>query len=400
MSRGELMSKMKSWFGKSTDAPVRSWFALFLCLFPLLFSVLWFKPTPSVPVPAIAAHAYRPASRDRKLIFPRDHGAHRDSAYEWWYFTGHLLDRAGKEQAGFELTVFRLSPSAGPMRESKAGLRPESASYLMAHFAVSDLKTGQFFYRSFGMRERTASPEVHAADETLQVEMPGVQMAWQEKSRQMQLFADVGGRVLRASLRPTKPLVLHGERGFSKKGACETCASHYSSFTRLEGQGDLTGLSHGRMRVWYDHEFGSNALEKGQTGWDWLSIQFDDGWDLMLFRLRSEQGPPVFHGSLISPQGEVSPLSAREFSLKPEGSWASPHTGASYPAEWKVEVSFPEKDFKRSFRVVPKLADQELRGELATYWEGTCDVQDASGRSLGLSYLEMTGYDSRSRPRF
>ena len=28
---------------------------------------------------------------------------------------------------------------------------------------------------------------------------------------------------------------------------------------------------------WMDHEFGSSFLEKSQAGWDWFSMQLDDG---------------------------------------------------------------------------------------------------------------------------
>jgi predicted secreted hydrolase len=39
-----------------------------------------------------------------------------------------------------------------------------------------------------------------------------------------------------------------------------------------------------------DHEFGTSFLEAGQIGWDWLSIQLDDGRDLMLYQFRRQDG--------------------------------------------------------------------------------------------------------------
>ena len=35
-----------------------------------------------------------------------------------------------------------------------------------------------------------------------------------------------------------------------------------------------------------DHEFFSDNLTEGKVGWDWMSVQLDDGADLMLFGIR------------------------------------------------------------------------------------------------------------------
>ena len=39
-----------------------------------------------------------------------------------------------------------------------------------------------------------------------------------------------------------------------------------------------------------DHEFGSSFLEADQAGWDWFSIQLNDGTDLMVYTLRDLDG--------------------------------------------------------------------------------------------------------------
>ena len=39
-----------------------------------------------------------------------------------------------------------------------------------------------------------------------------------------------------------------------------------------------------------DHEFGTSFLEPEQIGWDWFSLQLDDGRDLMIFQLRRADG--------------------------------------------------------------------------------------------------------------
>ena len=93
--------------------------------------------------------------------------------------------------------------------------------------------------------------------------------------------------------------------GYSQKGAEAGNASHYYSLTRMPTRGTIVGRWTSARTVigtsWMDHEFGTSFLEKSQTGWDWFSIQLDDGTDLMLYRLRSTDGSmdPQSSGTLV-----------------------------------------------------------------------------------------------------
>jgi predicted secreted hydrolase len=56
---------------------------------------------------------------------------------------------------------------------------------------------------------------------------------------------------------------------------------------------------------WMDHEFGTNQLGPDQIGWDWFSLQFDNGEELMLYQMRHQKGrgqagelPPHAHSEL------------------------------------------------------------------------------------------------------
>jgi predicted secreted hydrolase len=113
-------------------------------------------------------------------------------------------------------------------------------------------------------------------------------------------------------LRPLKPPVIHGVNGVSQKAEGAGRASHYVSFTRIETRGTIAiegreftveGLS------WMDHEFFTHQLEAEQTGWDWLSVQFDDGTELMLFRLRRKDGSmdPYSAGTFVDADGRSAP---------------------------------------------------------------------------------------------
>jgi predicted secreted hydrolase len=142
-----------------------------------------------------------------------------------------------------------------------------------------------------------------------------------------------------------------------------------------------------------DHEFGSDELQSNQVGWDWFSLQLDDRREVMLYRLRQKDGSvtPESSGSLIDAAGRVTYLPLAAFAVDATGTWTSPHTGGVYPSGWRVRVPGAHLDLT----LMPVLLDQELAnaGGGVSYWEGAVDVSDgASGKSLGVGYVELTGY--------
>jgi predicted secreted hydrolase len=156
---------------------------------------------------------------------------------------------------------------------------------------------------------------------------------------------------------------------------------------------EVTGQS------WMDHEFGTSFLEDVQAGWDWFSIQLDDGRDLMIFQIRQADGSvdPRSSGTLVEPDGTLTPVTVEgAFRLEPGRAWLSGASGGRYPVEWRVVVPGAALDLV----VTAVLDDQELRAaqpEGLTYWEGAVDARGrVQGRAVtGRGYLEMTGYAGR-----
>ena len=74
-------------------------------------------------------------------------------------------------------------------------------------------------------------------------------------------------------------------------------------------------------------------MAPGLVGWDWFSLQLDDGWEVMLYLLRHQDGSvdPASSGTLIDPQGHARHLNLADFTVKPTGAWTSPHSQAKYP---------------------------------------------------------------------
>ena len=143
----------------------------------------------------------------------------------------------------------------------------------------------------------------------------------------------------RLSTRGTKGPIFQGPNGYSIKGGEDGAASQYYSFTRMATRGRVSigGEEHAVEGVsWMDKEFGSNQLGARQIGWDWFSLQLDDGRDLMLYLLRDRHDQVDFaNGTLISREGQARYLESGDWSVRATGTWTSPHNGARYPAGWQ-----------------------------------------------------------------
>lgn len=323
--------------------------------------------------------------------FPRDHAAHPAYRIEWWYYTGNL-DAGDGRRFGYQVTFFRVGIDPAPSNPSRWAVR----DVYMTHLAVSD-PSG----RRYRVAERLsrAGPGLAGAE----VDRYRVWNGDWEASRD-----DAGRHVLRLRERELgvdlvldegKPPVLNGVQGYSRKGPSVGNASLYYSLTRMPTRGALM-IDGERVEVagdsWMDREFGTNFLEAGQVGWDWLSLQLSDGTDLMIYQLRQRDGSrdPYSGGTLTRPEGGVIALSSDGFALTAAGpTYRSHATGAIYPVAWRIEI--PSR--RIALDVSTPLPGQELDFRSSTgvaYWEGLIDVSGtASGRPVtGRGYLEMTGY--------
>jgi len=140
------------------------------------------------------------------------------------------------------------------------------------------------------------------------------------------------------------------------------------------------------------------------VGWDWFSLQLEDGADLMLYVMRLKDGglDPASSGTLVDPQGRARHLKLADFQIKATGTWKSPHSGATYPAGW--QITLPEAGY--SLTLQPTLADQELltggQQSPIIYWEGQVSVQGSKNQKplTGQGYVELTGYAGALGGRF
>lgn len=328
------------------------------------------------------------AAPGRAFSFPQDHGKHPDFQTEWWYFTGNL-DSPDGGKWGFQLTFFRRSMVREPRRNSAWAVR----DVYPAHFAITDIKNRAFFHTEIISRQGPGLAGATADDLNVHVR----DWSAQRQDDVIHLRAREGEYALKLELSPEKPPALHGASGYSRKGDSDEQASYYYSFTRLKAEGTVTfkGAFHTVSGLaWMDHEFGSSILLPDQAGWDWFSLQLEDGTDIMVFHLRKRDGGferPF--GTVVPEEGPAIDLAGKQISIKPTGSWTSPHTGATYPSGWGIEIP----DLQLSLEVKPLLEDQELSTDQSTrivYWEGAVEVTGLNQGKMakGRGYVELTGY--------
>lgn len=330
---------------------------------------------------AVLPHAeapYRQALPGYSYRFPRDYFEHPDFRTEWWYYTGNVRTLGGKRY-GFELVFFRQGRRRGPS-DNLSAWRVDDL--YLAHAALTDIDGRRFLYHE---RLNRAGPGVAGASFDQRRIWNG---NWSDRwyPGYQLLEATTEDFRFRLRLTPAKPVIINGENGVSQKAAGAGKASYYISLPRLEVEGEIDGQAV-EGTAWIDHEWFTHQLEEDQRGWDWFSVQLDNGAEFMLFQLRRQDGSidPYSSGTFIDRKGRAHHLKAADFTLTPLEYWTV------YPVRWRITVP----SLGVSLESKAALPDQVLRMKNGpSYWEGAVTY---SGSATGRGYLEMTGYEKPVR---
>lgn len=350
------------------------------------------------PAAAAAAAAADAAADDdrvqpgRTLRFPRDHGAHPGARIEWWYATGWVQGDRGDGAAllGFQLTFFRSR--TGLATDLPGRFAPRQL--LFAHAAVTDVAAGRHLHaqRITRWSGDEALPDAHAARSDTRVALGRwtLQRSAADGSYRALLPAPEAGITLDLQLRPSQPLLLQGDAGFSRKGPQPQQASHYYTQPQLQVAGRLQAGGPLRQgRGWLDHEWSDELLAPGAVGWDWIGINLLDGGALTAFVLRRADGSVVWAGGSHRPAGgALQAFAPQDVVFTPQRVWASPATGGRYPVEWAITTPAG----RHTLRALLDAQELDSRASAGTvYWEGLAELLAPGGARLGLGYLEMTG---------
>ena len=311
----------------------------------------------------------------RSFHFPQDHGPHEEFRNEWWYLTSILRTPEGR-LFGTQFTIFRQALTPSNKRENPW----QTGQIYLAHFAVSDIQSKE--HHSFERMARGHKRIAGAIAQPFRLYMDDwVLKSVGEQFDPLVLQMREQGFEVNLELSLTKPIVLHGNQGLSRKGPEN--ATYYYSIPRLASVGTIS-TPEGEFSVkgnsWLDREWMSALLSDDHLGWVWFSLQLEDGRDVVLFRLRSKTPEKQEHGVglMIAADGSTYQLDESDWSAEPSRYWQE------WPIEWNITLE------NRNYSVQPTFDDQLMQTNIR-YWEGVVLVMEGD-ETIGEGYLELTGY--------
>ena len=307
------------------------------------------------------------------VSLPADEAPH-DVAIEWWYFNGLLTDDRGKEYS-YHYVTFQ-GPSAG------------TAVPHLLQASLGDHTAGEHLT---GEQVLLGALDENAAG--IDVSVNGWEMKGDGKVYSLAFRLAEYSLDLKAV--STRPPVLHQGVGLVSLGPAGD--TFYYSRTRLDVTGTVAIAGEQRPvtgSAWMDHQWGEVVGQR--VGWDWVSLQLDDGSDVMAVQVWDplDRTPFANYGTLVTATGP--PLTQDDVSITSRETWTSLASGITYPSGWSLTV--PSLDL--SLELAPVLINSEFSGSRytpAAYWEGEVRATGThQGRRVeGRGFVELVGYDPR-----
>ena len=340
-------------------------------------------PTTQTPVPTLtpapSTVESQPTPSAAAVVFPEDEGPH-DTPVEWWYFNGMLRDEAGGEYS-YHFVTFQLEGTPGGTPHLLQATLGDHRSG--AHYDAETLALAPVHAEATGV-------DIATGDWLMRGGPDGYDMRFQ--------FSGPDGPIdLELSAVSQREPVLHGGSGLVDMGP-EAGSTYYYSRTRLAVSGWMEDTG-GRREVsgpgWMDHQWGD--VTRRDIGWDWSSIQLDDGSDLMVAVIWDPDGLRHLagHGTYREPDGDVTYYYEDDISITLLGVWVSPETGVEYPSGWRVEVAPLGLDLE----LTPFVEQAEFASGVikVSYWEGAVSVagQREGQPVTGWGFVELVGYDPK-----
>ena len=343
----------------------------------LLLSACDKPPAPEESFAGLGSDAaeFAQVAPGKVFSFPEDHGPHPGFRIEWWYVTANLKDAQGNV-FGVQWTLFRNAVNAGPMqqdwRDSTIWLGHAAVTSATHHYAAERFARG-----GVGQAGAQALPFDAWIDDWNFATRPGATSALAD----MQLKAGGAQFAYDLQLTSSRPLVLQGDNGYSRKSDQGQASYYYSQpFFTATGSISIDGQTYEVSgSAWLDREWSSQPLAASQTGWDWFSLHLDRGAQLMLFRVRDKDGGGYLTGTWIDAQGRTETLHNADIQLAPLT--RTEIDGRSIPTRWSLKIPGKELD------IITEAVNPKAWMNLGIpYWEGPVKFEG------GVGYLEMTGY--------
>ena len=319
-------------------------------------------------------------NKNYEIKFPLDHGAHSEFGIEWWYLTANLIGSDGKDY-GLQWTLFRIANPEGkttPWNNNQSfmahsSLHGSEKSWFEQKFARGNVGTSGVSIQPFN---------AFIDDWVFNASGSNLIPATLQFSIESDLVANL-------QLSTEKPLVLHGDNGYSEKfyaqDGAESPASYYYSQPYIEVSGQLA-LPDKTIEVsgdaWFDHEWTSQVLPENTSGWDWFALHLSKNSKLMLARVRHETQADHWIGTYISDDGNVFPLTSSD--IKAKINKTEEVEGRNLPLNWSISI----EKFGVDLETKPMKVNQWVPG-LVAYYEGAIKFD---GSHTGKGFMELTGY--------
>ena len=305
------------------------------------------------------------------LTLPADEAPH-DFQTEWWYFNVHLDSQDGRRFALHDV-VFQIQDL------------DSSRTLYVRQSGLADVSAGT---HATAERMRSEPEPLSGRPGSFRAEF-GDLFVSAEDGRRYRLVGRVGTVAYDLTLLATATPLLHDDDALVDFG--EAGVTYYYSRPRLEVSGTVTEAGGGPAPVtglgWMDRQWGN--FQPVAIGWDWASVQLDDGTDLMLTRVFGADRRAVAAYGTLSRSGEATRrLGAAEFEFAPTGpSWTSERSGTSYATSWRVAVPGEVEPFT----LEPLVEGSEfVSGALGVvYWESGAEALAADGRLVGQGFVEL-----------
>lgn len=356
-----------------------------------------------------------------QVSLPADEKPHPKEPVEWWYYSGHLEDDAGRSygvMASFFIArmgnmppshfmIYQLVEKDAKQFHSGSVIQKEMVTLMRMTFDAlppeykAMLPEGYLSDESIAKHHRFIEGKPIAKPDRLALKYGGQifkksegdgETDWSRWAYETTL--DDEAFHLELAMRPERgPMYVGGE---GNVGMHQDEAMYYYSLTRLASSGTLTIGGEARAvhgTIWYDHQFGSMGKEIRPIGWDWFCLQLADGTDLNLSALRHPETGERFSRLATVQFADGSQTVTHDLVIEALGEWTSPDTGFTYPSGWVLAV--PSLGMR--FTVRPEFPRQEMRtfGPMQAIWEGACTVEaEVNGKPVaGLGYTELVGYN-------
>ena len=303
---------------------------------------------------------------------PHDEGIHA-SPLEWWYFNGHVAAEDGREFSYHFVTFQSVL---------EGGFTPR-----LAQLSFADHDKGLHL-----TAEHPDLPLLAATSREFDLTIANWHMSGD--GQKYRLSFEIGDYVVDLEADSRKPAVLHDDTGFVDLGIAGK--TYYYSRTDLQTTGTVS-VSADPLPVtgttWFDHQWGNFSI--APIGWDWLSLNLDDGSDIMISVVWEQESLDhiATYGTFVPPDSDPIHLPADDISLEPTGSWTSPDTGGVYPMGWKLNVD--SLDLTLDLDPVIESSEFHISEFIPViYWEGAIAASGTREGSpvSGKGFVEMVGY--------